>query len=74
MPALTTTALAPFATRAGAASALMGFFQMGGGALASAVAAAIGDSVTALAIVVPAMTVAALAIGSAARGRGLIPA
>jgi DHA1 family bicyclomycin/chloramphenicol resistance-like MFS transporter len=74
MPALTTTALAPFATRAGAASALMGFFQMGGGALASAVAAAIGDSVTALAIVVPAMTVAALAIGSVARGRGLIPA
>jgi DHA1 family bicyclomycin/chloramphenicol resistance-like MFS transporter len=71
MPALTTGALAPFATEAGAASALMGFFQMGGGVLGSAAGAAIGDPVTALAVVVPTMTIAGLAAGLLARARGL---
>lgn len=60
MPALTTGALAPFPERAGTASALMGFFQMGGGFAGSAVAATIGDPVLAIAIVVPAMTAMAL--------------
>jgi DHA1 family bicyclomycin/chloramphenicol resistance-like MFS transporter len=72
MPALTTGALAPFAAEAGAAAALMGFFQMGGGVLGSAAAALIGDPVVALAVVVPSMTVAGLAAGLLARVRGLL--
>lgn len=72
MPALTTGALAPFAEEAGAAAALMGFFQMGGGVLGSAAAALIGDPVVALAVVVPSMTVAGLAAGLLARVRGLL--
>jgi DHA1 family bicyclomycin/chloramphenicol resistance-like MFS transporter len=61
MPSLSTEALAPFPQMAGAAAALMGFLQMGGGFAGSGVAALMGDPVAALAVVVPAMTVAALA-------------
>lgn len=66
MPSLTTMALAPFPTIAGAAAALMGFLQMGGGFAGSGVAALTGDAVVALATVVPAMTVAALVVHLAA--------
>lgn len=61
MPSLSTEALAPFPQMAGAAAALMGFLQMGGGFAGSGVAALLGDPVTALATIVPGMTVAALA-------------
>ena len=40
---------------AGAASALMGFFQMGGGLLGGVLAAVIGDPVHAFAILLPAL-------------------
>lgn len=63
MPAMTTDALAPFPAMAGAASALMGFLQMGGGFAGSAVASLFSDPVMALATVMPAMTVAGLAVG-----------
>jgi DHA1 family bicyclomycin/chloramphenicol resistance-like MFS transporter len=72
MPALTTGALAPFAAEAGAASALMGFFQMSGGVLGSAAASLIGDPVIALAVVVPSMTVVGLAAGLLAKARGTL--
>jgi DHA1 family bicyclomycin/chloramphenicol resistance-like MFS transporter len=62
MPSLSTEALAPFPQMAGAAAALMGFLQMGGGFAGSGVAALLGDPVAALATIVPAMTVAALAV------------
>lgn len=62
MPALTTDALAPFPQMAGAAGALMGFLQMGGGFAGSGVAASLGDPVAAISTVVPGMTMAALAI------------
>lgn len=61
-PALTTVALAPFPAFAGAAAALMGFLQMGGGFAGSGVAALLGDPVLALAVVAPAMTVSALVL------------
>ncbi len=67
MPSLTTVALAPFPLIAGAAAALMGFLQMGGGLAGSAVAVLLGDPVLALAVVVPTMTVAALAVALATR-------
>lgn len=55
MPAIMTASLAPFPHMAGAASSLSGFMQMGGGLLGSMVAAMVGDPVTALATVIPAM-------------------
>jgi len=55
MPAMTTASLAPFPHIAGAASSLSGFMQMGGGLLGSAVAVLIGEPVTAVATVIPAM-------------------
>lgn len=63
MPAMTTEALAPFPAMAGAASALMGFLQMGGGFAGSAVASLFADPVAALGTVMPAMTVAGLLVG-----------
>lgn len=60
MPALTTKSLAPFPEMAGAAAALMGFFQIGGGFLGSLAATLSGDPLLSLGIVVPAMTVTAL--------------
>jgi DHA1 family bicyclomycin/chloramphenicol resistance-like MFS transporter len=55
MPSMMTESLAPFGRIAGAAAALTGFMQMGGGLLGSAVAAAMGDPVAALATVIPTM-------------------
>lgn len=54
-PALTTAVLAPFPQNAGAASSLSGFVQMGGGLLGGSICALIGEPVTALATVIPAM-------------------
>ncbi len=60
VPGLTTASLAAFPRIAGAASAMGGFFQMGGGMLGGSVCALFGEPVAALAIVVPAMGFAAL--------------
>lgn len=60
MPAMMTAALAPFPTNAGAASAMMGFFQMGAGLVGGTASAMVGDPVTALATVIPAMGFMAL--------------
>jgi len=54
-PAMTTAALAPFPTMAGAAASMNGFFQMGGGLVGGLVCALIGDPVLALSVVVPSM-------------------
>ncbi|MCT8999358.1 multidrug effflux MFS transporter [Chelativorans intermedius] len=61
MPAMMTALLAPFPQTAGAASALAGFMQMGGGLAGGSVAALIGDPVLAMSIVVPAMGATAIA-------------
>lgn len=61
MPAMTTASLAPFPAMAGAAAALAGFLQIGGGLVGSVAAAAIADPAVALASVLPAMTAVAVA-------------
>lgn len=55
LPYSTVSALEAFPTIAGAASAMMGFIQFGGGFLGSIAAAAVGDPVLALATVIPTM-------------------
>lgn len=55
LPSMSTRALFPFPQFAGAASALMGFFQMGGGLLGSFAAVLVGDPVLALGSIVPIM-------------------
>jgi MFS transporter, DHA1 family, multidrug resistance protein len=70
MPSMMTVSLAPFPTMAGAASALMGFFQMGGGLLGSATAAMMGDPVVAMATVIPVM--AGIAVGAHYGLRGAV--
>ncbi|MEP0510312.1 MAG: multidrug effflux MFS transporter [Aurantimonas coralicida] len=62
MPAMTTASLAPFPHMAGAASAMMGFIQMGAGLVGGGICAAIGEPVLATQIVIPALGV--IAIGS----------
>lgn len=52
---MTTAALAPFPTIAGAASALFGFLQMGAGLVGGSLAALLGDPVLALGTVIPAL-------------------
>jgi len=59
-PSMQTAALAYFPDIAGSAAALMGFFQMGGGFLGSAVSAAIGRPVFSLATIIPTMIVIAV--------------
>ncbi len=54
-PSMQTAGLAYFPEIAGSAAAMMGFFQMGGGFLGSAVSAAIGRPVFSLATIIPAM-------------------
>lgn len=61
MPGPSTSALAPFPHMAGAAAALLGFMQMGGGLVGSLVAALFGDPVAALGTILPAMMLIALA-------------
>jgi DHA1 family bicyclomycin/chloramphenicol resistance-like MFS transporter len=60
LPSMMTESLAPFPHMAGAASALAGFFQMGGGLLGSAVAAMLGEPIVALATIVPFMAAVAI--------------
>jgi DHA1 family bicyclomycin/chloramphenicol resistance-like MFS transporter len=55
VPALSTATVAPFPHMAGAASAMSSFLQMAGGFLGGIIAAAIGDPVIGMAIVVPLM-------------------
>jgi DHA1 family bicyclomycin/chloramphenicol resistance-like MFS transporter len=59
-PAVTTAALAPFPTAAGAAAALFGAMQIGGGLLGSLVALLLPDQVIALATIIPGMAVLAV--------------
>ncbi|SMC93825.1 MFS transporter, DHA1 family, purine ribonucleoside efflux pump/MFS transporter, DHA1 family, bicyclomycin/chloramphenicol resistance protein [Fulvimarina manganoxydans] len=60
MPAMTTSAMAPFKDVAGAAAAMLGFLQMGAGFAGSALCAAIGEPVLATAIVIPLLCALAL--------------
>jgi MFS transporter, DHA1 family, multidrug resistance protein len=60
MPAISTAALAPFPHIAGAASAMMGFIQMGSGFAVGSIGALFGDPVLALATLIPAMAATAL--------------
>lgn len=55
MPAMTTAALHPFPKIAGAASAMMGFIQMGSGFLGGLIAASFDDPVAAMAVTVPSL-------------------
>lgn len=55
LPAMTTAALAPFPTSAGAASAMLGFLQMGSGLAIGLVGAWIGDPVWSMGTLIPAM-------------------
>lgn len=55
MPAMSTAALAPFTRTAGAAAALMGFFQMGAGLLMGSLGALVGDTLVAMAVFIPMM-------------------
>ena len=61
MPAMSTAALAPFPHMAGAAGALAGFLQMGGGLVGGMVAVLFTDPVAALATIIPAMGLTAIA-------------
>lgn len=62
MPAMSTAALAPFRRDAGAAAAMMGFLQMGAGLLVGSLGALFGDTVLAMACLIPGMgTIACLA-------------
>lgn len=62
MPAMTTDALANFPKMAGAAAALTGFMQIGGGFLGTLIAALFGAPLTALATLLPAMGVIAVSL------------
>jgi DHA1 family bicyclomycin/chloramphenicol resistance-like MFS transporter len=53
MPAMSTASLAPFPHMAGAASALSGFLQMGGGLVGGLIAGLFADPVAALATILP---------------------
>lgn len=59
MPAMSTAALAPFTKTAGAAAALMGFFQMGAGLLVGSMGALVGDTLVAMAVFIPLMGLSA---------------
>jgi DHA1 family bicyclomycin/chloramphenicol resistance-like MFS transporter len=62
MPGATTRALANFPHMAGAAAAVIGFLQIGGGLAGSAVAALFTDPVDAVVVVLPVMGILALAL------------
>ncbi|MHC0054715.1 multidrug effflux MFS transporter [Actibacterium sp. D379-3] len=59
MPVMTTAALAPFPTNAGAAAAMMGFMQLGTGLVVGTVGALFGDTSMAMATLIPAMALLA---------------
>lgn len=60
MPSMTTAALQPFKHSAGAASAMMGFLQMGAGLAVGTLGATFGDAQLAMALLIPAMGCCAL--------------
>ena len=60
MPAMSTAALVPFPDRAGAAAAMMGFLQMGSGLAVGTLGASFGDPLLAMAVLIPAMGIAAI--------------
>lgn len=60
LPAMSTASLAPYPQMAGAAGALGGFLQMGGGLVGGLLTAAFADPVTALATVIPGMGLMAI--------------
>lgn len=60
MPAMSTASLAPFPHIAGAAAALGGFLQMGGGLVGGLLASLFADPVTAIATVVPGLGLLAI--------------
>ncbi|PIL21394.1 hypothetical protein P775_04345 [Puniceibacterium antarcticum] len=55
MPAMSTAALAPFGREAGAAASMLGFLQMGSGLLIGSLGALMGDTVQAMALLIPLM-------------------
>ena len=55
MPSMTTAALAPFSRNAGAASAMMGFIQMGSGLFFGTIGAMIGAPIVAMGVLIPLM-------------------
>lgn len=59
MPFASTAAMAPFPHIAGAAAALMGFAQMGGGLVGGVIGAALGDPAVGLGVVAPVMALTA---------------
>lgn len=61
MPGMSTAALQPYPHMAGAASALMGFMQMGGGLIGGVISAAFTDQVFGLTVVVPLFGIVAIA-------------
>lgn len=67
LPAMTTAALAPFPRSAGAASAMMGFLQMGSGLMVGTIGAWLGDPVWSMATLIPGMGAVACAGYLAAR-------
>ncbi|WP_144294594.1 multidrug effflux MFS transporter [Rhodoligotrophos appendicifer] len=70
LPSTTTDALAHFPTMAGAASAMMGFLQIGGGFAGTAIASLFNDPLEALATIMPIMGFGALAIYLTIGGSG----
>ena len=60
LPAMSTASLAPFPHIAGAAAALTGFMQMGGGLAGGMLAVLFSDPVTALATIIPGMGLMAI--------------
>lgn len=55
LPAMTTAALAPFPSNAGAASAMLGFLQMGSGLVVGLLGAWLGNAVWSMGTLIPAM-------------------
>jgi DHA1 family bicyclomycin/chloramphenicol resistance-like MFS transporter len=69
LPASFTETMAPFPHIAGAASAMVGFMQFGGGIVASLIVAALHDPVLGLATVLPAMPIIGIACSLFFRNR-----
>jgi len=71
LPASFTDSMAPFPNIAGAASAMIGFMQFGGGILAGLIVAALGDPLVGLATVLPLMPLAGIALHLHFRNRAV---
>lgn len=71
LPASFTESLAPFPHIAGAASAMTGFMQFGGGIVASLIVAALGDPLLGLATVLPMMPVTGILLHLVFKNRAI---